>query len=206
MSLQATPQATIATAFVETVLGQLALLFLSAGDTEAARHAATRMLAAYNAETEEELSLAAEIISFRLHALEALAYAAGPDLSLNKVLRLRGGAVSLSRESHKAQRKLDQLQRARRAGKQPAQPAQVDPAAAPASPGIDRALGLIEAAREATQAATQPTKNQTTKKLTWTQAYQQRLRDKRLARRQEKNQPPRPDAAAAASAAAIQAG
>jgi len=190
--------ATIPAAFVDTVLGQLARLFLSAaaGDTEAARHAAAQMLAAYNAETEEELSLAAEIISFGLHALEALGYAAAPDLSLNKVLRLRGSAVSLSRESHKAQRKLDQIQRARRAGKQPDQPAQV------ASPSVDRALGLVEAAREATQASTQTTKNQSTKKLTWTQAYQQRLRDKGLARRQEKNQPPRPGAIAATSAAA----
>ena len=135
--------------------------------------------------------------SFGLHALEALGYAAAPDLSLNKVLRLRGSAVSLSRESHKAQRKLDQIQRARRAGKQPDQPAQV------ASPSVDRALGLVEAAREATQASTQTTKNQSTKKLTWTQSYQQRLRDKRLAKRQAKNQPPHLGERAAASAAAV---
>ena len=91
-----------------------ALLFLSAaaGDTEAARHAAAQMIAAYNAETEEEISLAAEIISFRFHSLEALGHAAAAGLSLNKVLRLRGSAVSLSRKSHKAQRKLDQLQKA----------------------------------------------------------------------------------------------
>ena len=70
----------------------------------AARHAAGHMLAAYNAEAEEELRLAAEIVSFSFHALEALSEAAAPDLSFNRKLRLRGSAVSLSRESHKSQR------------------------------------------------------------------------------------------------------
>ena len=78
----------------------------------AARHAASHLLAAYNVATEEELGLAGEIVSFGFHALEALSEAAAPDLSMNQKLRLRGSAVSLSREAHKAQRKLDQLQKA----------------------------------------------------------------------------------------------
>jgi hypothetical protein len=108
----------IAQTIMETVIGHIAVLFLSgaAGNPDAAREAARQMLAAYNAETPEELGLAAEIISMQFHALEALSHAAAPDLSLNRIIRLRGSAVSLSRESHKAQRKLDQLQRARRAG------------------------------------------------------------------------------------------
>jgi hypothetical protein len=110
--------ATLPAALLNTILGRLALLFLSGagGDLDAARDAATKMLAAYHPETEDELRLAAEIISFSLHALEALGQAADPDMSLNKILRLRSGAVSLSRESHKSQRKLDQLQKDRRAG------------------------------------------------------------------------------------------
>ncbi len=109
-------------AILETVLTRLALLFLSGahGDLGAARFAASEMLQAYNVETPEQLCLAAEIISFSLHALEALGQAANPELSLNRILRLRGSAVSLSREAHKSQRKLDQLQRAGRAGSQPA--------------------------------------------------------------------------------------
>ena len=71
------------------------------------------MLNGYHIETEEELRLAAEIVSFGFHVLEALSKATGPDLSLNATLRLRGSAVSLSREAHKCQRKLDQLQRVR---------------------------------------------------------------------------------------------
>jgi hypothetical protein len=106
--------ATIPQVIVDTILNPLALLFFAAaGNLTAARHAADQMLAAYNVQSEDELILAAEIIGFRLHALDALSQAADPDMSLNHVLRLRGSAVSLSREAHKSQRKLDQLQRAR---------------------------------------------------------------------------------------------
>ena len=128
--------ATIAQTILETVIGRLALLFLSGagGDPDKARDAARQMLAAHNAETPDELGLAAEIVSLQLHTLEALSYASDPDLSLNNVLRLRGGAVSLSRESHKARRKLDQLRQARLTA-QPT-PAQAD--AAPLQPAPSR--------------------------------------------------------------------
>ncbi|HET6308582.1 MAG TPA: hypothetical protein VFG12_15435, partial [Rhodopila sp.] len=108
--------ATIPPAVLDTALAQIAPLFLpAAGDTAASRDAAAQMLAAYAPETPDELSLASEIVSFSFQALEALRDATEPGLSLNKILRLRGSAVSLSREAHKAQRKLDQTQRARRA-------------------------------------------------------------------------------------------
>lgn len=109
--------AAIAPAILDTILGRLACLFLTGagGDKATARQAALQMLGAFNVETAEQLRLAADIISFGLHALEALSQAADPELSLNRVLRLRGSAVSLSREAHKSQRKLDQLQRARQA-------------------------------------------------------------------------------------------
>jgi hypothetical protein len=107
--------ATIPQAIIDTVLNGVALLFLAAaGDMQAARQAAEQMLREYHPETTDELTLAAEVISLQLHTLEALSHAATPGLPLNKILRLRGSAVSLSREQHKAHRKLDQLQRARR--------------------------------------------------------------------------------------------
>jgi hypothetical protein len=167
-------------AILDTILGRLALLFLTgaAGDLIAAHHAARQMLTAYHPETEDELRLAAEIISFSLHALEALSQAAGSDLSLNQKLRLRGSAVSLSRESHKSQRKLDQLQKARGTGA-PAQPAA---APQPVAPGIDNALALIEAAREAMASAGKNGGQ------TWTQGYQQRLTAKRITENLKKNQ------------------
>ena len=122
---------TIAPVVLTTVLGHLVPHFLAStnGDPLAAREAAGSMLAAYGPATEQELHLAAEIVSFSLHALKALGQAAEPDLSLNRVLRLRGSAVSLSREAHKAQRKLDQCQRARISGSpQPATPSRHAPA------------------------------------------------------------------------------
>ena len=180
--------ATIAQAILDTVIGRLALLFLTGagGDPTKAHHAASQMLAAHNAETPDELGLAAEIVSLQLHTLEALSYASDPDLSLNKILRLRGGAVSLSRESHKARRKLDQLQRDRRAGITPppaeAQSEPAKPQPAPPQPKIDKALGLIEAAREAIQ---------TIKKTgghTWSQSFQKRLMAQRIAENSKKKQ------------------
>jgi hypothetical protein len=113
MSLNSLPVAVL-----DTILGRLDILFLTgaAGDLNSARHAARQMLSSYLPETEDELRLAAEIVGFSFHALEALGQAAGPDMPLTRILRLRGSAVSLSRESHKAQRRLDQLQNARRTG------------------------------------------------------------------------------------------
>jgi hypothetical protein len=107
--------ANLPTAILDTILAHLATLFPSGagGDSTAARQAALRMVAEYNPQTVGELRLAALIVSFSLHALVALGQAANPDLPLTRVLRLRGSAVSLSRESDKAQRRLDQCQQAR---------------------------------------------------------------------------------------------
>jgi hypothetical protein len=178
---------------LDTILGRLALLFLSgaAGDMTAARDAAARMLAAYHPETEDELRLAAEIVSFSFHALEALGQAATPDMPLTKVLRLRGSAVSLSRETHKAERRLDQLQKARRAGAE-TQPAatQAQPDATPAvqpapelaRPQIDKAIALIEATRQAVTTTTQNGGK------IWTQSYQKREAARRMTENLKRNQ------------------
>ncbi len=163
---------TLPQAVVETILTHLATLFLigAAGDITAARQAAAQTLAAYDPQTEDELRLAANIVSFGFQALEALSQAATPDMPLTKILRLRAGAVSLSRESHKAQRRLDQLQKARRQGIA-VQPAETQPKPAPK---IEKTLDLIKDTRTVTVAAK-------TQGLTWTQAYEQRQRDNRIA-------------------------
>ncbi|HEY4175137.1 MAG TPA: hypothetical protein VGM42_19055 [Rhodopila sp.] len=115
MSLPASPQTVITPAILDTILGQLATHFLAGAnhDLPTARHAASHMLAAYGAETEEELRLAVEIVSFGFRALEALGGAASVDLPASAKHRLRVTAVNLSRASRKSQRKLDQLRRAR---------------------------------------------------------------------------------------------
>jgi hypothetical protein len=171
---------TLSAAILDTILGRLALLFLSgaAGNLTAARNAATQMLAAYHPGTEDELRLAAQIVGFSFHALEALGQAAAPDLPLTRILRLRGSAVSLSRESHKAQRRLDQLQNARRTGS-PATTEIPQPSQTP--PKIDQALDLIEETRQVAAAAKATGQ-------TWTQAYQQRQRAKAIAKNLKKNE------------------
>ncbi|WP_428493000.1 hypothetical protein [Rhodopila sp.] len=123
-------------AILDTVLGHLARHFLVAtnGDLPAARDAAGCLLAAYHTTTDAELELAADIVSFSFHALEALSDSAAPDLSLNQKLRLRAGAVNLSREGHKARRKLDQLMSARADASQA--PADLAPKAAAAPPPL----------------------------------------------------------------------
>jgi hypothetical protein len=135
-----------------------------------AREAASQMLTAYDPQTQDELHLAANIIGFSFQALEALSQAAAPGMPLTRTLRLRGGAVSLSRESHKAQRRLDKLQAARRAGIR----AETQPEPTQPDPKIEKALDLIDTTRKIAAAAK-------TEGLTWTQAYEQRQRDNRLA-------------------------
>jgi hypothetical protein len=166
---------TLPAAVLETILTRLAALFLAgaAGDTAAAREAAAQMLSAYTPQTEDELRLAANTIGFSFHALEALGQAAGPDMPLAKILRLRGSAVSLSRESFKAQRRLDQLQKARREGI-PAQPAETQPEPTQPEPKIEKALDLIEDTRTVAVGAK-------AQGLTWTQGYEHRQQDARIA-------------------------
>jgi hypothetical protein len=166
---------TLPTAIVETILTRIAALFLTGagGDTIAARHAASQMLGAYHPQTEDELRLAGNIVCFSFQALEALGQAATPDIALTRILRLRGGAVSLSRESAKAERRLGQLQKARQQPIQAQQP-EIQPEPAQPQPKIEKAAALIRETGEITVAAKAT-------KQTWTQAYEQRQRDKRIA-------------------------
>jgi len=131
MSVIAALATTIPACILEGVLGRLLPLFLPAtgGDTTAARAAADHLLAAYQPRTEDELCLAATIVGFTLQALDALGQSANPDLPLTRILRLRSGAVSLSREADKARKALAQRQK-NRTQPQPdeAQPAQSQPA------------------------------------------------------------------------------
>ncbi|MDR3532060.1 MAG: hypothetical protein P4L90_16110 [Rhodopila sp.] len=153
-------------AILDKVIGDLVPVFLTSvgGDLIAARNAAGSMLAAYDVETEEELRLAAEITSFGFGALDALGKSMNPDLPLNAVLRLRGCANSLQRSKHQCQRALDALRKRRRLAAVTAaealapspasdNPDPAPPVATPDRPGIDKALGLIEFAREALEAS-----------------------------------------------------
>jgi hypothetical protein len=163
------------------------------------------MLAGYDVATEQELRLAADIISFGLHALEALSQAVDPALSLNRVLRLRGSAVSLSREAHKSQRKLDQLQRARRLGapdqpngahaqpeSAPAQPesAPAQPESAPAQPEITppQPEAAPEPAHATAEAPREPARAAAKLGQSWLQGFQKRETALRITENLRKSQ------------------
>jgi len=178
--------ATLPAAILETILTGLAALFLAGAnqDATAARQAAYGMLDAYHPETEDELRLAASIVGFSFHALEALGQAAAPDIPLTRILRLRASAVSLSRESAKAERRLVQL---RKASQQPV-PA---PAAQP-EPKVEKALPLIQDTGKLTAVAK-------ANGVSWTRAYEQRQTDARIAaslKRAEARMAAYPDATA----------
>jgi hypothetical protein len=127
---------------VEASLDQIAPLFLEGakGDMPAARAAAQALLDDYHPQTNQQLTLAADIIHYRRLAQDNLKRSAEPDLPLTKILRLRGSAVSLSREANKAQRQLDKLQ-----AKQPQPEAQPATDQAPPTPAE---LAALHAARE----------------------------------------------------------
>jgi hypothetical protein len=164
---------TFPAAILETILAGVAMLFLTGagGDMAAARQAASQMLNAYHPENENELRVAANIVSFSFQALEALSQAAAPDLPLTRILRLRSGAVSLSREGARAEGRLAQLQKARQQAIQ-APPAEIKPEFVQPEPKMEKVLAPVQD----TAAAAAKAKGQT-----WTQSYEQRQRDLRIA-------------------------
>ena len=158
-------------AVLETILIRLAALFLAgaAGDAVAAHQAAAHMLGSYHPETEEEVRVAANVIIFSFQALEALSQAATPNMPITRVMRLRSGAVSLSRQCQKAENRLEHLQNARLKGK-PVQPA----AQAQPEPKLEKIEALIEDTGKVAAAAK-------ANGQTWTQAYEDRQRQARIA-------------------------
>jgi len=140
--------ATITPAILDQHLGELAVLFLpsAVGDLPTARHAVGQLLAVHEAETEEELRLAADIVRFGFHALEALDRSMAPGLPGDQVLGLRAGAATFNRRAEAAQHRLDQLKRNRQV---PAPEAGACLAANGVADGmvVQQAAGLIVSAR-----------------------------------------------------------
>jgi hypothetical protein len=125
-------------------------------DEHASRAALTALLADYKPETNEEFTLAADIVHYRFLAVDNMARSVEPNLPLTKVLRLRGSAVSLSREAHKTQRKLDKLQftRTRAVPEPEAQPQlALPPAVMPNEPAPTEAAPAEPAKTEPAQIA-----------------------------------------------------
>jgi hypothetical protein len=142
----------IQAAILDKFIGLLLPLFLpsAGGDMIAARQAASHMLFAYDAGTEDELSLAAEIICFTFAALEALSNAMNPELTINAVLRLRGSANALHRSAHRCHRLLDK-RRKERAKAQTNEPLTNELPQVDANPPTPETLHLSDYAQPAPQ-------------------------------------------------------
>jgi hypothetical protein len=169
--------ASIPAAIIETILAHLAPIFLigAQGNPDTARQAALHLLAGYNPRNEQELSLAADIISFSFHGLEALSQSVAPDTPVARILRLRTGAVSLSRESHRCRKKLEQLQR-----QDPADPPpETQPAAGSVS--AQAAIQLVERAQQVVQTVKKNAQQGRYGGMTYTQALNKRMTAQRMA-------------------------
>lgn len=203
--------ASLPDALLKSVIQPLALLLLpgAADDIAAAWKAAIATLRTYDPRTEAELRLAARIVCFNLQAGEAVAQAGLPDMPILRAIRLRAGAVALSREADRAEARLERHRAARlTADTQTTAPQTVAPlpnaplpktpvaepavasadAAAPESPRVQRATALIDDTRKIAAYAQ-------ANGLTWADALRQREREQRLARRQARQaatEPSRP--------------
>jgi hypothetical protein len=109
----------------------------------------------------------------------ALAQAADPDVPLTRVIRLRSGAVSLSREAEKAERHLEQLREARFQAMEEAATAAPESEWEEEAPAAPPPAGPIEDNRKVTAYAE-------ANGLSWSEALKQRHREQRLAERQRK--------------------
>ncbi len=119
---------------IETVLAFLVPFILPVtNNIQHAREAAWHMLGDYRVRTSEEFRLAGEIISFSLQTLTALANAAEPGLSFQKLCRYRAAAVSLKRAGTQAQRQYDALRKAPAAEASDTTLGELPPYAAPAA-------------------------------------------------------------------------
>jgi hypothetical protein len=103
----------ITPAFLDRILALLAPLFLIAagGSAEAARDAAWSALADHHPRTDNELRLAALIVSFGFAALDTLGRASNGALSLDEVMDLRDTATALSAAGNQSQAMLDRARK-----------------------------------------------------------------------------------------------
>nr|WP_294513719.1 hypothetical protein [uncultured Rhodopila sp.] len=176
-------------AVLDTILALLASLFLGAAgdDAEAARRAAKAMLDSYGARTNRELRLAALAIAFSFGALDALSRAAGSDLAVNQVLRLRGNANALNRAAEQNEKRLDNQLRQPAAGGLAPEP--VPEPELPASTATDDLVAFVRASwkAEKAEAAVHPAPlSRQQQRFADRQAEKQQRRDQERARLAER--------------------
>ncbi|HVY17276.1 MAG TPA: hypothetical protein VHB27_18780 [Rhodopila sp.] len=104
-------------AFLRTILHYIAVHLLKGadGNMDEAWQAAGDLMRGHDPQTEQEFRLCALLITFNLQAGEALAQAVNPNLTINQVMRLRSGALALTRAADRTERRLQQVRAARHA-------------------------------------------------------------------------------------------
>ncbi|WP_428485484.1 hypothetical protein [Rhodopila sp.] len=111
-------------------------------------------------------------------------------MPLARIIRLRSSAVSLNREAHRSRQKLQEMQRDRQAGI--AQPEveipDSQPDAPPDRPAVEKAIALIETARDPIRSADKNKNRGKYGGLTWSQAYQKRLAVQSMAKTAKRRQ------------------
>ncbi|HVY17359.1 MAG TPA: hypothetical protein VHB27_19200 [Rhodopila sp.] len=162
--------------FLRTVIRHIAVLLLEGanGDYDEAWEGAETLILGHNPQTEAELRLVYRVIAFNLQAGEALAQAVQPDMPLNRILRLRTGAVSLAREATKAERALEKRRAA--SERDEAEPPEAPPEPAPS---VEKTGALIEDNRTVSAYAK-------AHGISFSEALHRRARDKRVAERERK--------------------
>lgn len=93
---------------LELIITLMTPMFLAAaaGDLAFARAAAAETLAAYRAETQNDLITVAKIIAFGLVTLASLSRSMDDDLTLNQILRLRSNANATDRSEERCRQTL----------------------------------------------------------------------------------------------------
>lgn len=169
--------ADIPQALLKILIQPLAALLFDAsdGDMKTAWDNAIASVKLYAPKSETEIRLAIRTLMFNIQANQAAAQASDPSTPAPAAIRIRGGAVALIREADKAERRLNELRAARRKAPEQATNQQATQAPKP-------------------EPQPQPEPEQP---VPDNQAYRQRILEKKLAKREER------DARLAAMAASL---
>ena len=159
---------------LEAFVAPLVALLLTGvpNSKDTARQAVIETLADYHPANLDELRLVTQIVGCGLRSIQAIEESAAPDLPLPAMLRVMNSAVSLSRAAEAARKRLKDLQ----ANRQQA-PTQLAPATRPAPATPQPATPAAEPDLERTKVSAIAKANG----LTWTQAYNKRQQDMRIA-------------------------
>jgi hypothetical protein len=152
--------ADIPQALLKVLIQPLAALLFDASDNDVkvAWENAIASVKLYAPKSETEVRLAIRTLILNIQANQAAAQASDPSTPAPQAIRTRSGAVSLIREADKAERRLNQLRAARR-----------------------------KAPEQATQAPKPEPQPQPEQTAPDNQAYRQRILEKKLAKREERD-------------------